>query len=108
LEVTEWLRIAPLVAFALLCYAMAGLPGVTWGFVVSTIAVNHATSMRKTTVAATALTTTTSGRMRARRFRDPPFPGAVCTIPRVRSHRWPRPVEEYLGTLGSTERTMID
>jgi stearoyl-CoA desaturase (delta-9 desaturase) len=33
----------PLVAHALLCYALAGLPGVVWGFVVSTVAVNHAT-----------------------------------------------------------------
>ncbi len=33
----------PLVGYALLCYAIAGAAGVVWGFVVSTIAVNHAT-----------------------------------------------------------------
>jgi stearoyl-CoA desaturase (Delta-9 desaturase) len=32
----------PLVAYALLCYAIAGFAGVVWGFVVSTIAANHA------------------------------------------------------------------
>jgi stearoyl-CoA desaturase (Delta-9 desaturase) len=34
---------APLVGYALLCYAIAGVAGVVWGFVVSTIAVDHAT-----------------------------------------------------------------
>jgi stearoyl-CoA desaturase (Delta-9 desaturase) len=34
---------APLVAYALLCYLFAGTAGMVWGFVVSTIAVNHAT-----------------------------------------------------------------
>lgn len=34
---------APLVAYALVCYAIAGMAGVVWGFVVSTIAVDHAT-----------------------------------------------------------------
>jgi stearoyl-CoA desaturase (delta-9 desaturase) len=34
---------APLVAYALGCCALAGLPGVVWGFVVSTVAVDHAT-----------------------------------------------------------------
>jgi stearoyl-CoA desaturase (delta-9 desaturase) len=34
---------APLVTWGLLCYAIAGTAGVVWGFVVSTIAVNHAT-----------------------------------------------------------------
>jgi stearoyl-CoA desaturase (delta-9 desaturase) len=33
----------PLVAWALGCYAIAGVAGLTWGFVVSTIAVNDAT-----------------------------------------------------------------
>jgi stearoyl-CoA desaturase (delta-9 desaturase) len=33
----------PLVAWALLCHAIAGWAGVVWGFVVSTIAVDHAT-----------------------------------------------------------------
>ncbi len=33
----------PLVGYALLCYAIAGPAGVVWGFVVSTIAVDHAT-----------------------------------------------------------------
>jgi stearoyl-CoA desaturase (delta-9 desaturase) len=33
----------PLVAYALVCYAIAGSAGVVWGFVVSTIAVDHAT-----------------------------------------------------------------
>lgn len=32
----------PLVAYALVCYALAGLAGVVWGFFVSTVAVNHA------------------------------------------------------------------
>lgn len=34
---------APLVAYALGCYAIAELAGVVWGFVVSTIAIDHAT-----------------------------------------------------------------
>jgi stearoyl-CoA desaturase (delta-9 desaturase) len=33
----------PLVAYAIVCYAIAGIAGVVWGFVVSTIAVDHAT-----------------------------------------------------------------
>jgi stearoyl-CoA desaturase (delta-9 desaturase) len=33
----------PLVGYALLCYAIAGMAGVVWGFVVSTLAVAHAT-----------------------------------------------------------------
>jgi stearoyl-CoA desaturase (Delta-9 desaturase) len=33
----------PLVAYALVCYAIAGIAGIVWGFVVSTIAVDHAT-----------------------------------------------------------------
>jgi stearoyl-CoA desaturase (Delta-9 desaturase) len=33
----------PLIAYALGCYAIAGMPGVVWGFVVSTMLVNHAT-----------------------------------------------------------------
>jgi stearoyl-CoA desaturase (delta-9 desaturase) len=33
----------PLFAYALLCFAVAGVPGVVWGFVVSTLAVFHAT-----------------------------------------------------------------
>ncbi len=34
---------APLVVWAGLCYLIAGTAGIVWGFVVSTIAVNHAT-----------------------------------------------------------------
>lgn len=33
----------PVLGWALLCYAIAGFAGVEWGFVVSTLAVNHAT-----------------------------------------------------------------
>ena len=33
----------PLVAYALVCYAISGMAGVVWGFFVSTIAVDHAT-----------------------------------------------------------------
>jgi stearoyl-CoA desaturase (delta-9 desaturase) len=33
----------PLLGWALLCFAIGGLAGVEWGFVVSTVAVNHAT-----------------------------------------------------------------
>lgn len=33
----------PLIAYAAACFAIAGMPGVVWGFVVSTIAVAHAT-----------------------------------------------------------------
>jgi stearoyl-CoA desaturase (Delta-9 desaturase) len=36
----EWL---PLVAYAVACFAIGGIPGVVWGFVVSTLAVFHAT-----------------------------------------------------------------
>ncbi len=36
-------RWMPLVGYALLCYAMSGLAGVVWGFVVATVAVDHAT-----------------------------------------------------------------
>ncbi len=38
----EWM---PLVAYALICFVIAGLPGVVWGFVVSTLAVFHATML---------------------------------------------------------------
>ena len=38
----KWL---PLVGYALVCFAIAGLPGVLWGFVVSTILVLHATML---------------------------------------------------------------
>jgi stearoyl-CoA desaturase (delta-9 desaturase) len=40
LDAFKWL---PLVMYAIGCYAIAGLGGVVWGFVVSTIALNHAT-----------------------------------------------------------------
>jgi stearoyl-CoA desaturase (delta-9 desaturase) len=40
LDACKWL---PLVAYAIGCYAIAGLGGVVWGFVVSTIALDHAT-----------------------------------------------------------------
>jgi stearoyl-CoA desaturase (Delta-9 desaturase) len=40
LERLSWV---PLVLLVLLCLAIAGIPGVIWGFVVSTLAVNHAT-----------------------------------------------------------------
>jgi stearoyl-CoA desaturase (delta-9 desaturase) len=43
----RWLdkhRWVPIVAYALACFAAAGLPGVVWGFVVATIAALHATS----------------------------------------------------------------
>jgi stearoyl-CoA desaturase (delta-9 desaturase) len=35
----------PLGAYALLCFAIAGLPGLVWGFVVSTVLVFHATML---------------------------------------------------------------
>jgi len=40
LDAFKWL---PLIAYASGCYAIAGLGGVVWGFVVSTIALDHAT-----------------------------------------------------------------
>ncbi len=42
LRLIERFAWVPLVAYALACYAIAGFAGVVWGFVVSTIAVNHA------------------------------------------------------------------
>ncbi len=42
LERHKWL---PIVAYAFACFAVAGLPGVVWGFCVSTIAVLHATML---------------------------------------------------------------
>jgi stearoyl-CoA desaturase (delta-9 desaturase) len=35
----------PLFSYAILCFAIAGLPGLVWGFVVSTLAVFHATML---------------------------------------------------------------
>jgi stearoyl-CoA desaturase (delta-9 desaturase) len=35
----------PLVAYALVCFAIGGAPGLVWGFVVSTLAVFHATML---------------------------------------------------------------
>jgi stearoyl-CoA desaturase (delta-9 desaturase) len=35
----------PLVAYALACFAVGGAPGLVWGFVVSTLAVFHATML---------------------------------------------------------------
>jgi stearoyl-CoA desaturase (delta-9 desaturase) len=43
LRMLERFAWVPLVVYALVCYAVAGVGGVVWGFVVSTIAVDHAT-----------------------------------------------------------------
>jgi stearoyl-CoA desaturase (delta-9 desaturase) len=42
LERHKWL---PIVAYAVMCFAVGGAPGLVWGFVVSTIAVLHATAL---------------------------------------------------------------
>jgi stearoyl-CoA desaturase (delta-9 desaturase) len=42
LERHKWF---PIVGYAFICFAIAGLPGVVWGFCVSTIAVLHATAL---------------------------------------------------------------
>jgi stearoyl-CoA desaturase (Delta-9 desaturase) len=38
----DWI---PLFAYALACFAMGGVPGLVWGFFVSTLAVFHATML---------------------------------------------------------------
>jgi stearoyl-CoA desaturase (delta-9 desaturase) len=38
----KWL---PIIAYAVVCYALAGLPGLVWGFVLSTVLVLHATAL---------------------------------------------------------------
>ncbi|HEY3499524.1 MAG TPA: acyl-CoA desaturase [Polyangiaceae bacterium] len=43
LRLLERFAWVPLVGFALLCFAVAGVAGLVWGFVVSTLALNHAT-----------------------------------------------------------------
>lgn len=42
LERHKWL---PIVVYAVMCFAVGGAPGLVWGFVVSTIAVLHATAL---------------------------------------------------------------
>jgi len=42
IERHKWL---PLISYALVCLAIAGLPGVVWGFVVSTLALFHGTML---------------------------------------------------------------
>ena len=42
LEKHKWM---PLIVYALVCFGIAGLPGVVWGFCVSTIVVLHATML---------------------------------------------------------------
>ncbi len=42
IDAHDWL---PLSAYALACFAIGGLPGLVWGFVVSTLAVFHATML---------------------------------------------------------------
>jgi stearoyl-CoA desaturase (Delta-9 desaturase) len=43
LRLIERFWAVPLVGYALACFAVAGMPGLVWGFIVSTVAVSHVT-----------------------------------------------------------------